>query len=487
MPATPVPAAYSLDVSRNRFGVPWSEVGVVLVLSALFLVANLVTASRSPTVWHDETVFIDPAVSLYLGQGFRSAGWYAQTKDEVFAGCPPLYQVMLAHWLKLTGFSLTGTRSMNFALMLGAALLLWLASIRLRLVARTWGRLAMFTLLLSGYGITFIYRSGRIDPLHIFLTGAFVYVCSLSTTWLRAVLLTFLGIATVLSGYQFVAYAAIMVTLAWVFVGRCFWPNVASYALGGAMGTALLYGYLLVVGAAGKLAKTTGRFLLEMSWPDGFMDYSFMLLLVAALVLVLHQVVAGRFRWKSTLTFGLVAAIAAPLGLTLLGRYPIYYSWMAWLPLTVGVCAAASEAGALPGRLAQVAVTAVVLATGAIGLPARVALTVSQWQERDYRQVERLADRTVTAADWVYADFPGYYAVKSRAGLTILQPYREVITDDEKRRVTRLFIRPENFADVSQFLGGRWEDTGEAVVPKSAEPTLGAAKYDLRVFRRPGR
>jgi hypothetical protein len=119
-----------------------------------------------------------------------------------------------------------------------------------------------------------------------------------------------------------------------------------------------------------------------------------------------------------------------------------------------------------------------------VGLPARAALTLKEWKERDYEPVRQLAKRNVQSADWVYADYPAFYAVKPLAGLTMLPPYRQIIRDEEKRRVTVLMIKPDNFAEVAELLGGEWERVDGYAASNQARRGLGAEKYNLGIWRR---
>ena len=83
------------------------------------------------------------------------------------------------------------------------------------------------------------------------------------------------------------------------------------------------------------------------------LDYS-----ASVLILVL-AFVAGWTWWKSGFSrairspavLGLAASVAVPLAMGLAGRYPIYYTWMTYLPLAVFAAMAinAQPAGAAAG------------------------------------------------------------------------------------------------------------------------------------------
>lgn len=459
------------------------EIALLTLLTAAFLAVNIATASRSPTVWYDETCFVDPAASLALGQGFKTAAWYHVTHEQTFTGFP-LHQLLLAHWLKLAGFGVVEARSMNYMLMAAAGWLLWLAGWRLEAIRTSWSRLALVALVWSGYGITFVYRSGRIDSLHIFLTAAFVAACAIRTGWLRGLTLFAIAALVPASGAQFIAFAAATGVLVFLFAGRRVLPELTALALGGAFGCLMIYFLWTMLGVFDSLAESTGGFFLKFGTPTGLADPSLVALLAASVVVGWRLRSQSHLKLRSVFGFGVVAALAVPLAVAALGRYPIYYSWMGWLPLAFGFCAGLSRVQ-FTGRawLRWGAVLAVGAACG-VGLPARVALTVKEWKERDYEPVRQLAQRNVRSGDWVYADYPAFYAVKPLASLTILPPYRQIIRDEEKRRVTVLVIKPDNFSGVAELLGGAWERVDGYSASDEARRGLGAEKYNLGVWRR---
>src|SRR5580658_8324525 len=104
---------------------------------------NLLTGVRYPFVWIDEVMYADPAVNLYLGNGFTSSAWYVQHADEFWAGNVPLHSALLYLWLKAFGFSILSVRSINYAYWMASALLLWRACLRLSLVAASLARVLL--------------------------------------------------------------------------------------------------------------------------------------------------------------------------------------------------------------------------------------------------------------------------------------------------------------------------------------------------------
>ena len=106
----------------------------VLVVHGLFVLVNLLTAARSPTVWLDEIRFKDPAANLVEGHGLTSTAWEFQSAQELWAGNAPLHTWLLVLWIKMFGLTPTAVRAVNFVYIAIAALLLWVGVRRLGLI-----------------------------------------------------------------------------------------------------------------------------------------------------------------------------------------------------------------------------------------------------------------------------------------------------------------------------------------------------------------
>src|SRR5689334_18193604 len=104
---TPSPGAGKLTCSKR-------EIWCVILFLLGFLLVNLATSARYPYVWIDEVMYSDPAVNLYLGNGFTSTAWYAQPSNEFWAGNVPLHSALLYLWMKTFGFSIVAVRSINY-------------------------------------------------------------------------------------------------------------------------------------------------------------------------------------------------------------------------------------------------------------------------------------------------------------------------------------------------------------------------------------
>ena len=122
-------------------GVHSGEVFAVTVILAAFLIVNLFTAARSPTVWQDEVQVADPAINLATGKGLTStAHAYRPPDDRILPLNGMAYVLSLAGWLKAFGISPTAVRSLSHLFAAITGLLFWIAVIRAKLLTRPWAR-----------------------------------------------------------------------------------------------------------------------------------------------------------------------------------------------------------------------------------------------------------------------------------------------------------------------------------------------------------
>lgn len=473
------------------------EIMAVILLFALFLLVNLLTASRSPTVWIDEVMYTDPAANLYFGNGFTSTAWHAQTSDEFWAGNAPLHQIVLYPWISMFGFSPTAVRSLNYVFMVASGIMLWFAVVRLRLVNTPWARMALVTLLLSGYGITFSYRSGRPDGVAILLFLAGVLAYSSKSKWVRYLLMV--GVSTLfpIVQLQLAAYSFFLGVVLVLFLKTPFLREFLCILIGLAGGFTCLYFLYSVNGVwEGFLRSISGHSFVGLSVAEkllgsftefgtsGFRDYSFLLLLILSVTVAAYQIVTKSFRCYSLLFFGIIVSAAVPFGMMVTGKFPLFYSWMVFIPVSVCLLAAVEKFDIRPGSWKGMVLAAFLFSSSLVGLPVRLAVTILQWQERDYAPVEALVARNIKESDRVYSDFGAYYAVKRKAAATFLPTYLRVMLPNEKKSISVLVINPDSFHSISSLLGGEWK-AGESFTQElSPMKRFGAEKYAFQIFRK---
>jgi hypothetical protein len=189
-------------------------------------------------------------------------------------------------------------------------------------------------------------------------------------------------------------------------------------------------------------------------------DPSFLLLFALALVCAWRR----RFEPVSPIHFGLGAAVIIPVGVFAAGVYPIYYSWMSFIPLAICIFCELDCKGDSLLRMERFGAIAMISLAAVVGLPLLTVLNLTDLQAKDLSEVEMLANRCVTSGDKVWT-IPGpYYAVRKRTPFVLSGMYH-----------------PTH--------GGRWEPCGSGIT--SARPTILGGdssvmlrRYEMHVFRR---
>jgi hypothetical protein len=470
----------------SAFG--WAAAGIV----AAFLVINIATASLTPTVWIDEVLYSDPAVRWHLGQGFTSAGWWTQTEDQFWSANVPGHQVLLCGWLSAFGFGVTAVRSMNYALAAAGAWLLVAALGRAGLVRGRTAKIALLLLLLLSNGITFSYRSGRPDMIGMFLAGVAAFVATLRGHG-RPFGLAIVGVLTPIAGLQFVVCGVVVAVVATIARGRVASMAAVIWAAGVAVGVGGLFG---LYSAEGTLEAFRAAVFPHTAMAQGLVarlaeipklyvqDWSLPVVVVTLLVVALTGGRDRRAAWWVALT------LLIPPALFVAGRYPVYYTWMGFIPAAVALAILLDGIDRAPCRWAMCGAIAACM----VGLPLRLGLALVEYQARDYRRVDALLLPAIRADDLVLCDYAAYYPCRAKARDVWLPRYLEVAGPADKLKVTALVCPPDQKDKMAEQLGGEWTATGEKVEPVPppswAGPLRrlggGAQLYNLAVFRRAG-
>jgi len=465
------------------------------IMLLLFLVANLLTASRSPTVWQDEVMFTDPAVNLATGHGFTSTAWGFQTREQLWAGNAPLHSLLLAPWIKIFGVSPTSARSINYLYMVTAALLLWLGLARNAVIRNSFWRLFAVLLFLTGYCLSFNYRSARYDCLGMLLLALAFYSVSF-TGWKRMVGLVVPGFLLSATGLHLLPFATLFGILVSVYFG---FSKLRYFIIAGIASVAGFLTMLAIFHANGVMdqffgsvrsfSSSSGSRFSPANLSAVLHEPGILLLSGVALLLTGFDLFKHSFKWRSPLGFALGVMVVMPLGMTAFrGEMPVYYCWMVFIPLSIAV-AATLDGGAVerPGYLRAIAGLLLLVAALA-GLPLRLLITASEWSKRDYAPVEAFVQRNVTSSDWIYCDYAAFYAAKRAAAVVLLPGYAERVgvPPDEAARVRVLIVAPANFAAAQALIGGKWEKQKDELIPPGDQngSRHGAALYHLAVYNR---
>jgi hypothetical protein len=155
----------------------------------------------------------------------------------------------------------------------------------------------------------------------------------------------------------------------------------------------------------------------------------------------------------------LLAALLVPPVLLLAGKYPDYYTWMAFLPLCAGGFAQADAWHRLAPwpRKSVFLAGGLLLASSAAGKWLVAALA---WRECDPARVAALVAPAVRAGDRVFCDFSAYFAVKARTAHVFVPTYLAQLREDERRAVSVLVVHPRALAELRAIFPGTWVSRG---------------------------
>ena len=512
----PCPApcgSIALNIALN------SEILSLAGVLSLFLLLGCLTASRLPelpSAMVDDILFTDPAANLYLGHGFTSSAWFAQTQDKFWAGYPPLYPFLLSLWMHCVGFTLSASRTLNYLLGTAAGFLLWAALCRLRWIRLPIARITLVALLLAKLSNIFATHTGRPDGLAVLLSVAVLLAYSIRRSLLRYSLLICLGFCLPLTGLQLIAYAGLLGGLLLLYYRKAIAKEAIALAVGILLGALSLYLFYSANGVwldfvnsirnnpSFKVDHEFLRRFTPKNWFAGgiYKDFFYQILLILLLGILGDRLLRSQVQLRSRLSFGIAAGIVIPLGMMLASCYPIYYSWMAFLPMAIVLCAelgaksSRDQAGIVLNRIrgfdrlkvldrVKVAIVPVLLCLCLIGYPLKLADLLMDWNALDYSRIEALVNRHVKSSDWVLCHEASYYAAKQQAAAVITNAYLRVIPPEDAAKVSVLIINPESDWKIISKLGGKWDWSGENLRIKSSN-LLGIQKTSvkLKVYRR---
>ena len=482
----------------------------ILSLAALlffFLLLGCLIASRLPELPNamiDEILFTDPAANLYLGHGFTSSAWFAQTQDEFWAGYPPLYSLLLSLWMHCVGFTLSASRTLNYLLGTAAGLMLWLAAFRLRWIKLPIARITLVALFLTKLSDIFSTHTGRPDGLAVLLSVAGLLTCSIQRSPLRYRLLICLGVLFPWTGLQLIPYTGLLGGLLLLYYRKAIAKEGVALVVGILLGALCLYIFYSVNGVWPDFINSIRnnpsfkvdhdflpRFAAKNWFAAGiYKDSFYELLWILLLGIGGDRLFKRRFQLRSRLSFGLAAGLVIPLGMMLASCYPIYYGWMAFLPVAIVLCAELESGGGRgwTGKLLasiRMPIVAFLLAFCLIGYPLKLTDLLMDWNTLDYARIEAFVDRHVSSSDWVLCHEASYYAAKHKAAAVITTAYLRVIPPQEAAKVSVLIINPESDWKIISKLGGKWDLSGERLQIKSTN-LLGVPRNSvkLKIYKR---
>jgi len=441
--------------------------------------------------WGDEAQFADPAASLYYGQGFTSTAWPYQVSTEFFAGNAPGYSLLLAPWFKLFGFGLYQARALNWALMVAAGLVLWRGLSYCEPRLPLWLKALAIGIAFMGSGILLSYWSARYDALGIMVASVIFLLLARPQTRKGDAGLAIAGFALFYAGFHLVAAAVVLsalfllqdrrkyqvpaiALLAGVCVAGLTW--LAAMAFNGL----LKKFFIITFGSQHTISGQMAQLVLQ--GDQGvfkklalFKSIVTMDLSLSVFALVLGGLFLARFAGARTDSGGaegfsgrralarmsLNLVLITPVALLLLGKFPIYYTWMAYVP-------AVFIAVIIVARLRQRGMrwpTGVFVASGLLAATLGVVARMEEFSidrgSATYSRFDDWVRSTVKPADTAYSDFEAYFSARSVAQRVIVPTYGKtslVKGIPEKDAVSVILVQAAHALEVMPLLGGNWQE-----------------------------
>ena len=357
-----------------------------VLLSLVFIILNVITLSNLAP-WIDEVMILDTSYNMAIHDSWETTAWYRVVGQYPFSTYPPLYQMLATVWIWIFGYSLVTVRSMNllFVFMLGGICLHLMKRHGTQLTVWT---VVLFTFLLWGTSeMAWMYRNGRPDMLCA-LTFAFTVLAIdgylLEKTPTTRLAVTVSSAMLLCSGIQ----AAVYLMALWLFYfmiakgkrGEC--CRLLILLLTGILfGTLLVALFMLSHGRLVAFASSIIQYsstlssiaqmvlpwigdlfgfnsmpytqkLQELKTESGIIEQlcsitehrSFIILSMIALAAYATHFRNNMRHLLSDKGFlMLLCAFYVPFIMTIAGRYPIYYHWMAFIPLVTAILSIAAR------------------------------------------------------------------------------------------------------------------------------------------------
>jgi hypothetical protein len=465
----------------------WEWFGVIVLIAGL-MIFNLATYNYFPTVWCDEVAYSEPAINKILYGSYTTTVWeFNPINTFPIVNCP-LYGMALVPWLTAVGTSLVAVRSFNYMLMGLAAFLCWTISWRFGLVKSSLARLLMVGMLHFGYGMGFAYRSCRPDVLGLVCLLSLVFVFGIRRHSLQQFCIAAFSAITIWIGLQIALFAVFAFVVSWIVFRRVGWRELICLAIGMATGAGSLILFLYwkgvlayflppVIGVVDKsysVAPSVSHLALAINLLKRMLiEYKedFSIVVVIPLLVLLA---AGKWLKPATRKFvscGLIFIFGTPVLFEIFGHFALYYSGLRFVPAILALSAAYSELSTarVPDfpRWLQGAFAASMIGAALVGLPLRLGITLGFCKLVPREEIRRIIRTQISSRDIVFTEYVTFFEVKQIAR-TVYDPFTSMtlqpafvrgydLSEEERRSVSVMVIRPEQKERLAEYFGGKWE------------------------------
>ena len=498
----------------------WEFASVIFIL-AVFILVNLVVATRTPTVYADEPQHVDPAANLYFGNGFTSTMW-GQDSHEFWCGYVPLYNGILYSFFKIFGFGLFQARALNDLLAAAGGFLIWAALRRTAFVGQPANRLLCLALILSGSVSTLTFRTARPDATMFFVCAAVFFSCCqpASRRW-RYLAIVFFSALLPAEGIAMLPYAVLLILINLAVYGLVNLDRLAAVAAGLLAGIAALAEFYhhfstlqtfvklflpnTALGGTGTTfawrEKIFGQFPggagiftsffgnpLEFLSQQTLFDYSAALLFLLVIFFAAPKMWRGAdVRARKFLVFIAAVTLTVPPFMHLTAHFPSYYRWMVFVPLAVAVPHLLEIHASAKHFLLRRLVFFVIGLSIFLGVPARTLAIIPSWTARSTMPIDRVAAQMLRPSDIVICSAKIYFAVRPHArsvyaiGITAGGDFSRT-KNLPAQDISLLCLFPADVETVMQTVGGKWEKVPLDKIPEAA--ALAKTRYAVDFYRR---
>lgn len=453
-------------------------------------IAHALTASWFPA-WSDDVMQADAAVNLYLGNGWTSTAWQSQSADSFWAANNPLYTLLLYFWMCFSGLSVTSVRVFGFCVCCVASGIIAITMFTQRMILRTETVAATVLLLTCNDAVAGLYRTGRADSVTLLVCAiVFAALATCATTPARLWGIFLSGLPIFAAGLHAVPAIIAVALFSHYMVRRLRFVAIATLAGGSTVGLAIL---ALIFSLNGALLTFISQTFISgyslggaiaqavVLWDDkSFNRLVEMLHLVTPWALaesilinntaaaVMIGLLIARMNPSSgnythrICSVGLGYGIFVPIAMSLAGRYPPYYSWMATTPALCCLMVALERKWHAPRTLVAFVFLTTALLVVCLGLPVRILKDNGIYGPIGWGQTEAMCLAAFKTTDVVYGDPIVYFNLKQRGIRLYLPTYGggrgyPRLSSREQDSITALILRsPPADQDILR-VGGVWK------------------------------
>ena len=423
----------------------------------IFILINIVILTKSPPVWIDEVAYIDPAVNFHLFDKFVSSSWYSMPSDIYWSGNVPGFQFVLILWYEIFGFNITSTRFLPLILLIISSFLIFhalLSSKYFKDCSHILYCVIPFFLFSDIY--SYISNQVRPDIFGFFLFSVIFY--SLIKIKNNFLIIFFVGILIPFFGLQFIPFFLLFSFIIFLFIGLIFslyeYKKLIIFVISILIGSFLLLLFYNYLGTLDYFINSINRHTVRDDinfkiLSKNILNDKFSLLFVLFSIIIFGNKIKNNSVLK--LDYYLIFLILFskfiyPILISYIGVYPRYYSWMSTSIVFISTLFLYSSSNYIKFKYFFYFI---IIANIIIGTPARTILTLYEWNDRNYQNVETFIEKNVIPNKIVFSHWQAYYPLIKNSKKLFLS--EESLQKFEKNLIKdiEVLVVPDNYLQSS--------------------------------------